>query len=479
MPLSRRLLITAVLVALVAAAVIDAVVARVRAADRIATLERVAESFLTDSMQEICVEDPRWFLAGPRGGRPSAAERQMVDADVYLPRPKTDPLPFEYFPFDNDFIGSSTASPRFPDDFKRAMRQSPPAQIMSGPFESESGRGWQVARLTGWTPGPCAVLLFRSRPEPGAWRSRALIFGLSFAVSLAVGWIAFGPTAARIRRLTRSAQQSARAEYTEKVSISGTDEIASLGAVFNEASADLRRKMVEAADREEALQRHVMMTSEDVAEPLADVGARLAELERAGRLSGAERESVRQSARATHQLAARLDNLAAVARLRASTARMARERVDVGAIAREVLDRRAALAHASGVTLAASLPDAPVPYDADRVLLTQAIGNVVDNAVLYNQPGGRVDVELKSYDRDGRFALRIADNGPGVSDEEYEGLTANKRFRGDESRSRRPGGRGLGLAVAREVADRHGLYMDIRRPSTGGIEVEFGVRQDR
>ena len=73
----------------------------------------------------------------------------------------------------------------------------------------------------------------------------------------------------------------------------------------------------------------------------------------------------------------------------------------------------------------------------------------------------------------------VGRDGPGVSDEEYEGLTANKRFRGDESRSRRPGGRGLGLAVAREVADRHGLYMDIRRPSTGGIEVEFGVRQDR
>lgn len=479
MPLRRRLLILAVLIALVAAVVIDAVVVRVRAADRVATLERVAESFLTDSIQEICVEDPRWFLAGPRGGRPSAAERQMVDADVYLPRPKTDPLPFEYFAFDNDFVGSSTASPRFPDVFKRAMRQSPPAQIMSAAFESESGSGWQVARLTGWTPGPCAVLLFRSRPEPGAWRSRAMIFGLSFAASFVVAWIAFGPTAARIRKLTRSAQDSARAEYTEKVSISGTDEIASLGAVFNEASADLRRKMVEAADREEALQRHVVMTTEDVATPLKGVGADLAALGHDAGMSGAARDAVRQSVRATHQLAARLDNLAAVARLRTSTDRMVRERVDVAAIVRDVLERRTALAAASDVTFATSVPDVPVVFDGDPKLLTQAIGNVVDNAVIYNRRGGRVEVELKSYDRDGRFALRVADNGPGVTDEEYAGLTANKRFRGDESRSRREGGRGLGLAVAREVADRSGLFMDLRRPSTGGMEVEFGVRKDR
>jgi signal transduction histidine kinase len=131
------------------------------------------------------------------------------------------------------------------------------------------------------------------------------------------------------------------------------------------------------------------------------------------------------------------------------------------------------------VTFATSLPDGPVPFDGDPRLLAQAFGNVIDNAVLYNRTGGRIDVELKSYDRDGRFALRVADNGPGVTDDDYAGLTANKRFRGDESRSRREGGRGLGLAVAREVADRSGLYMDLRRPSTGGMEVEFGVRRER
>ena len=479
MPLHRRLLLIALGIALVAATLTDAVVSRVRSGDRIATLERIADSFLTDSMQESCIEDPRWFLAGPRGGRPSAAERQMVDADVYLPRPKTDPLPFEFFPFADDFLGSSTASPRFPDEFKRAMRQSPPAQIMSGTFANETGSGVQVARLTGWTPGPCAVLLFRSRTEPGAWRSRAWLFALSFVLSLAVAWLAYGPTAARIRKLAASAKQSARSEYTEKVSISGSDEIASLAAVFNEASADLRQKMADAADRVEALQRHVSITTEDVAAPLAEVAAELAAVDREGGLAAGTRDAVRRSVRATHQLAARLDNLGAVARLRTSLDRTVRERVDVGEIVRGVLDRRAALAAASGVTVATSLPSGPVIFDADPKLLAQAIGNIVDNAILNHRPGGRVEVELKSYDRDGRFALRIADDGPGVTDDEYAGLTANKRFRGDESRSRRPGGRGLGLAVAREVADRLGLYMDLRRPSTGGMEAEFGVRKDR
>jgi signal transduction histidine kinase len=67
----------------------------------------------------------------------------------------------------------------------------------------------------------------------------------------------------------------------------------------------------------------------------------------------------------------------------------------------------------------------------------------------------------------------VADTGQGVSDEEFRGLTAVRRFRGDEGRIRRPGAPGLGLAVAREVADRFKLQLDLKRPGQAGFEVEF------
>jgi signal transduction histidine kinase len=101
---------------------------------------------------------------------------------------------------------------------------------------------------------------------------------------------------------------------------------------------------------------------------------------------------------------------------------------------------------------------------------------VLDNAIIYNDAGGVVRIELHAYDNGRRVSLLIADNGPGVSEEEFEGLTANKRFRGDESRTRRPGGRGLGLALAREIADRFGLTLDLRQPTSGGLEAEFLTR---
>jgi signal transduction histidine kinase len=140
-----------------------------------------------------------------------------------------------------------------------------------------------------------------------------------------------------------------------------------------------------------------------------------------------------------------------------------------------VVHQHDALARALGVTVHHTVPERSVVFAADPALIEQAVTNIVGNAILYNTPGGRVEIDLKGYERDSRFTLRVTDTGPGVSDDEFAGLTANRRFRGDEGRTRRPGGRGLGLAITREVADRFGLVLNLRRPSAGGFEVEVGT----
>jgi signal transduction histidine kinase len=67
----------------------------------------------------------------------------------------------------------------------------------------------------------------------------------------------------------------------------------------------------------------------------------------------------------------------------------------------------------------------------------------------------------------------VIDTGRGVSDDEFQGLTAIRRFRGDEGWNRRPNAPGLGLAVAREIADRSGLDLQLGRPDAGGFEAEL------
>jgi signal transduction histidine kinase len=476
MTLARAGLIRSLLLALVGAIVIFVVIEWLRARDRDVALTRVAQSFQTDLTRQSCESDPLWFLAGPRVGRPRMEDRQLPDADVRLPRPSTEELPFEVFAYDDQFAAGSSAGPRFPEDFKRAMRSTQPAKLMIGSYSGRAGTGRQIAIATGWTPGPCSYLLFRSQALPGQTLTGVATFAGVFAVCLAVALGATWPTIVRIRGLSAAARLSARENYSGLTPIKGSDEIASLGSIFNDTAADIRRRIVDAQDREEALRRYVASTTEGVSVPLMALEQRLADLERAGGLPAVAQSEVRTSLIDAHRLSSRLLNLSAVTDLRGVAAGSPREAVDLRTVVESVVASRERIARAAGVTLDLAPPDGTARLAADAALITRAFANLVDNAILYNRPGGRVHIELRGYERDQKFSLRVVDNGPGVTDDEFAGLTANKRFRGDEATNRRPGARGLGLALTREIADRFGLQLDLRRPTAGGFEAELSTR---
>jgi len=471
MTLARRHVLTSFALAIPAALVVYFLVGAIEARDRVVLLERAADAHVSSIMRDSCEQDPRWFLAGPRAVRPSLAERQAPDADVTLPRPSAEQLPFEIFAYDDQYSPSSAAGPRFPDAFKKALRASPTLKRVSGEYDSKTGTGLQAAVVTGWTPGPCAILLFRQQPAPGHVWTQTLILGGLFVAFLAVGLAATAPTGVRMRNLSLAARRSAHQDYGEIVRVSGSDEVGSFGALFNDMAADLRRKTVDARDREEVLRRYVENMTTDVGDPLGELEHRLGRV-----LASRADPSVALAVKDAHRLAMQVRNNAAVIRLRAVIDETQRAPVDLAAVVADLVADRSALASAAQVTIDASKAQASTIIQADRFLVEQAVGNVFDNAIIYNDAGGVVRIELHAYDNGRRVSLLIADNGPGVSEEEFEGLTANKRFRGDESRTRRPGGRGLGLALAREIADRFGLTLDLRQPTSGGLEAEFLTR---
>jgi signal transduction histidine kinase len=443
---------------------------RLHARDAMARLEAVARGHMVDIVRDACLEDPKWFLAGPRLPRPRLDQRNMPDADVHLPRPSSEELPFEMFAYDDQYSPSSVAGPRFPEDFRRAMRAQPPPETLTGTYTSRNGTGYQTAIATKWG-GACSYLLFRQQPVTRPALQNALVFLVVYGLLVGVATLVARPVAARMRKLAFAARQSARSEYSDMVPVTGSDEIGSMAAQFNDTAADIRRRVTDARDREELLRRYVENSTVEVAEPLSRLEA---DLDRAAR---ADRNPVILAAlRETHRVASAVRNNAAVVRLRSVTDSSPRSDVNLAAAAANVIASREALARAAGVTLDASGARTPVTIQADESLISQAIANIVDNAILYNREGGWVRIALQAYDHGKRFRLTVTDNGRGVSDEEFAGLTANRRFRGDESRTRRPGERGLGLALAREIADRFGLQLDIRRPMDGGLEVEVATR---
>jgi two-component system phosphate regulon sensor histidine kinase PhoR len=110
-------------------------------------------------------------------------------------------------------------------------------------------------------------------------------------------------------------------------------------------------------------------------------------------------------------------------------------------------------------------------FAADLRTLTLAVSNLVDNAIKYGKPGGRITVSGKM--EGGECAIEVADDGPGISAEHLPRLF-ERFYRVDKGRSRELGGTGLGLSIARHIVESHGG--SIRVASRLGEGTRFTVR---
>ncbi len=469
MKLRVRLLIAALLAAVPVSALIYTINEHLRQRDTRLALDRFVTSQLTDRTREQCDANANWFLAGPRPPTPSREQLTAPDADVTAPRPPTQDLPFDFFAYDGGFQPLSTAGPRFPSEFRTAMRGG--AKRVFGTFPTKEGVGQQEAVLTEWTGGPCAVLLFRIAPVPNQTRERVTIAAAVTGLLLFVAFLPGLPIIARARRLGAEAKRSASDEYKSTIEVSGQDEMSSIAFTFNEAAANLRRRATDVKDREDSLRRYIANVNDSIAEPVQALEQRLASIDRLNP-PAAVRAEVNAAVADAHGLAMRLQNLAIAATLKMSMESPAGDVIDLPALLQRVIDRQTAFARAMDVHIDGTAEGAPIATPGNTELVEQIVHNLVDNAIRYNRPGGQVNIALDRT-RDGRFSLRVSDDGPGPPGDVLGKLNAIHRFRGDEGRARRPGELGLGLAIVREVADRLGIKWAFRRSAKGWFEAEL------
>ena len=139
--------------------------------------------------------------------------------------------------------------------------------------------------------------------------------------------------------------------------------------------------------------------------------------------------------------------------------------IDLDDVIEAVAELYAPIAEEKGVAFAVSrAPVGAVRGDGDLVF--EAIANLVDNAVKFTPPGGRVDLALSG--RSGLPLVSIADTGPGIPAGESQAVL-RRFYRGD--RSRHLPGTGLGLSLVAAVARLHGFALAIGARDGGGCEV--------
>ena len=162
-----------------------------------------------------------------------------------------------------------------------------------------------------------------------------------------------------------------------------------------------------------------------------------------------------------------VDVLLTLARVDEGRMELHRETVDLGALLHEVFETGQILGEEAGVEVRLEVPAQPVTVDADPGRLRQMVMNLVTNAVKYTPKGGRVWLTLASSPQSASVVVR--DTGIGIAPGDV-GRVFDRFWRADMARSRtgeRPGF-GLGLAIAKWVAEAHGGSIGLTsRPGRG------------
>ena len=153
----------------------------------------------------------------------------------------------------------------------------------------------------------------------------------------------------------------------------------------------------------------------------------------------------------TERMSTLATNMLTLARLDNNSTHREHEVINLTDIALADVRRVQALADQSGISLQLESNDAALVI-GDPTLLEQAVLVLLDNAIKYNQPGGRVTISTEVKDR---YAfLEVRDTGIGIAAEHLPHL-GERFYRVDKARSREAGGSGLGLSIARSIAEAH------------------------
>ena len=169
-----------------------------------------------------------------------------------------------------------------------------------------------------------------------------------------------------------------------------------------------------------------------------------------------------------------IDDIIALSKLDEEAVGPTQEDIDLYQLSEDVISSLEQKAKEKEVTIQLSGDHAHVSGISQ--LLTEMITNLCDNAIKYNQPGGRVDVTISSSEEATR--LSVADTGIGIA-KEYQDRVFERFFRVDKNSSSDVGGTGLGLSIVKHGAKFHNANVELEsEPGEGTtITLVFPVKE--
>ena len=312
--------------------------------------------------------------------------------------------------------------------------------------------GTVVGQVRLWVFGSDALLskadtAFRDRTFNAMFLASIIAVAISVIIGILVSRMLTNP----LRRITGTAKQIRDGDLSARTGLKGDDEIDRLGETFDEMATSLEKDL-----------KHERRITSDVAHELrTPLMAMLATVEamQDGVLP-ADDEHLETVASETRRLSRLVQQMLDLSRMENRTAPLKLEQIDTVRFVRRIVDSQQQLFNAHDLRLRFSddTQGRPSGIEADPDMVTQAVVNLMSNAMRYTPEGGWVVVSVRTSRRN--VQIIVSDTGIGIAKEDLSRIFG-RFWRADASRAREAVGLGVGLSVTKQIVERHHGYISV------------------
>lgn len=333
------------------------------------------------------------------------------------------------------------------DAWPEEMPRSPGTHLVD--IEAD-GRTVHAALIGAQLPGGYELLVGRDtaryvRLERFFWGSLAAAFGTILLLGVFVAVLIRRALLSEVQVLRQTASAIVAGDLSRRLPThGGADELDLLAQTVNRMLDQIEQLIHGVSNVSNAI-------AHDLRTPLAELRSRLEELAVARPGPGETFAEIDAAVADVDRVIALFNALLRLAEIDTGARRSGFARVDVASVAAEAVEFYLPLAEMKGVALVFE-GTGEVAMSGDRLLLAQAIGNLIDNAIKYARAPGAIRVHALRRS-DGGIDVAVSDNGPGIPDAEKPRVV-ERFYRGDASRC--TAGVGLGLTLVAAVAKLHG-----------------------
>ena len=234
--------------------------------------------------------------------------------------------------------------------------------------------------------------------------------------------------------------------------------VAHTGDAIEQLSVTLNQMLGRLSDSYDQSSRFAADAAHELRTPLAIMRGELESLALEPKLDGRLKDRMGSMLEEAERLSRITEMLLAMSRLDSGESKIADERVDLASLAKDTAEQMALLADEKEIRLDIDAP-AGVFVMGDAARLKEVVVNLLDNAIKYTPPGGRVS--LRVFPHGPMAVFEVEDTGIGIPPDALPHVF-DRFYRVDKARSREEGGTGLGLSIAQSICHAHHGAISIR-----------------